>query len=124
AAKPVVRRRSRNAPAAKMTSAQWVDACAVTDVGEQDVIGFNHNGKVYAIYRLKGDQFYASEGLCTHGQTELSGGLVIDGCIECPKHNGRFEVTTGNAVRDPAKVALRMYPAERRRNRIFVFIPE
>ncbi len=106
------------------TTAQWVDACAVADIGENDVIGFNHNGKVYAIYRLQGDQFYASEGLCTHGKTELSGGLVINGCIECPKHNGRFEVTTGRAVRLPPKVNLKTYPAERRSNRVFIHISE
>jgi len=115
---------SINGPAQETMTAQWVDACAVVDIGEQDVIGFNHNGKVYAIYRLQGDQFYASEGLCTHGKTELSGGLVINGCIECPKHNGRFEVTTGKAVQHPVKVNLKTYPAEPRRNRVFIHIPE
>jgi len=115
---------SVNEPTQETMSAQWVDACAVADIGEDDVIGFNHNGNVYAIYRLQGDQFYASEGLCTHGRTELSGGLVINGCIECPKHNGRFEVTTGKAVQHPVKVNLQTYPAERRRNRVFIHIPK
>lgn len=109
---------------AEATSLQWVDACAVADLGEEDVMGFNHNGKVYAIYRLRGDQFYASEGLCTHGKTELSGGLVINGCIECPKHNGRFDVTSGKALTHPVKVDLKTYPAERRRNRVFIHIPD
>ena len=104
-------------------TADWVDACAVDDIAEDDVIGFNHNGKAYAIYRLPGDRFYASDGLCTHGRAELSGGLVINGCIECPRHNGRFDVATGKAVRDPAKVDLHIYPAERRRNRVFIHIP-
>ncbi len=110
--------------ASQTLTSQWVDACAVADVGEEDVIGFNHNGKVYAIYRLKGDQFYASEGLCTHGKTELSGGLVINGCIECPKHNGRFDITTGKALTHPVRVDLKSYPAKRQGNRIFVHIPD
>ncbi len=121
----VVRRRSSSSVTdEEATPTQWIDACAVTDVGENDVIGVNHSGRVYAIYRLKGDQFYASEGLCTHGKTELSGGLVINGCIECPKHNGRFDILSGKAVRDPVKADLRTYPAERRRNRVFIHIPE
>ena len=105
-------------------STQWIDACAVADIAENDVIGFNHNGRVYAIYRLPGDQFYASDGLCTHGQTELAGGLVINGCIECPKHNGRFDLASGKAVQHPVKVDLKIYPVELRRNRVFIHIPD
>lgn len=110
-------------PAPETITGCWVDACAVDDIAEDDVIAFNHNGKVYAIYRLRGNRFYASDGLCTHGRAELSGGLVISGCIECPRHNGRFDLATGKAVRDPAKVDLHMYQAERRRNRVFIHIP-
>ena len=106
-----------------VTGAQWVDACSVDDIAEDDVIGFNHNGQTYAIYRLRGDRSSASEGLCTHGRAELAGGLVINGCIECPRHNGRFDLATGKAVQHPAKVDLHMYPAERRRNRVFIHLP-
>jgi MocE subfamily Rieske [2Fe-2S] domain protein len=117
------RQAATNGSAQTLTS-EWVDACAVADVDEEDVIGFNHNGKVYAIYRLKGDQFYASDGLCTHGKTELSGGLVIDGCIECPKHNGRFHITSGRAMTHPVRVDLKTYPVKRQGNRVFVHIPD
>jgi MocE subfamily Rieske [2Fe-2S] domain protein len=109
---------------AAVATAYWIDACDVADLDENDVIGLNHNGKAYAIYRLRGDQFYASDGLCTHGKTELAGGLIINGCIECPKHNGRFDVTTGKAVTHPVRVDLKTYPAERRHNRVFVHISE
>lgn len=102
----------------------WVDVCAVADLDEQDVRGFAHAGKVYAIYRLDGDTYYASAGLCTHENVELAGGLVIDGCIECPKHNGRFELETGKPVRRPVKTDLAMYPVERRGDRLFVQIKD
>ena len=102
----------------------WVDVCAVDELDEQDVIGFEHNGKSYAIYRLMGDAYYASDGVCTHEQTSLAGGLVIDGCIECPKHNGRFDIVTGKAVRRPVRHDIVTYPAERRGGRIFICIPD
>jgi MocE subfamily Rieske [2Fe-2S] domain protein len=102
----------------------WVEACAVDDLAEEDVTGFVHNGKTYAIYRLLGDQFYASDGICTHEKAELAGGLIINGCIECPRHNGRFDVTTGAAVRAPARKPLRTYPAERRGNKVVINIPD
>lgn len=31
----------------------WVEVCAVDDLDEEEVIGFEHNGKKYAIYRLQ-----------------------------------------------------------------------
>jgi Na+-transporting NADH:ubiquinone oxidoreductase subunit F len=102
----------------------WVDVCAVAELDEQDVRRFEHAGQIYAIYRLTGDQFYASAGLCTHEQVDLSDGLVIDGCIECPKHNGRFELATGDPVRRPVKTALKMYPVEKRGDRLFVQLVE
>jgi Na(+)-translocating NADH:ubiquinone oxidoreductase F subunit len=36
--------------------------------------------------------------------------LVKGNLIECPKHNGRFDVTDGSPKRKPACVALRSYP--------------
>jgi MocE subfamily Rieske [2Fe-2S] domain protein len=101
----------------------WVEVCAVDELAEEDVIRFQHNGKTYAVYRLRGDRFYASDGLCTHEQAELADGLVINGCIECPRHNGRFDLTTGKAVRAPARKPLAMYSAERRGDKIFINIP-
>ncbi len=83
-----------------------------------------HNGRAYAIYRLADDNFYASEGLCTHGKAELADGLVINGCIECPKHNGRFDIASGKAMTAPARKDLRTYPAQRRGGKVFVNLPE
>lgn len=99
---------------------EWVEVCTVADIAENDVLGFDHNGRSYALYRLTGDAFYASDNLCTHEGTALSGGLVIDSCIECPKHNGRFEVETGKAVRRPVRKDLHVYPVERRGDSLFI----
>jgi 3-phenylpropionate/trans-cinnamate dioxygenase ferredoxin subunit len=106
------------------SATRWFEVCAVADLDENDVTSFKHDGQIYAIFRLSEDNFYASEGLCTHGKTELGGGLVINGCIECPKHNGRFDVTTGKAVKAPAITDLKTFPAQRRGNKVFINIPE
>jgi MocE subfamily Rieske [2Fe-2S] domain protein len=69
-------------------------------------------GHIYALYRFEDDKFALTDGLCTHTDAELSEGY-LDGCeIECPKHNGRFDVRTGEAVRRPATRALRTYPVD------------
>ena len=71
---------------------------------------FDHGGKTYAVYRYDG-QVYASDGLCTHEKVHLCDGLVSDHVIECPKHNGRFDIRDGRPLGAPVCVALKTYPA-------------
>ena len=117
----IVSERIEAAPQA--AASQWVEACAVDDVAEEEVISFTHNGQAYAIYRLLEDDFYASDGLCTHEKVSLADGLVMNGCIECPMHNGRFNIASGKALAPPVFEDLKTYPVERRGDKIFINIP-
>ena len=119
---PVQATEDEPSAASQMMVGGWVAACTLADLDEQDVLGFDHNGHTYAVYRLTGDNFYASDGICTHENEKLAGGLVIDGCIECPKHNGRFDVATGEPVRRPVRKAITTYPAERRGDMVYIQI--
>jgi hypothetical protein len=40
----------------------------------------------------------------------LCDGLVMGDVIDCPKHNGRFDYTSGKALGAPVLVDLRTYP--------------
>ena len=91
---------------------QWIAACDVDDVDEEDVVPFQHAGLDYAIYRSPDGEFYASDGHCTHEKQLLCDGLVMGGEIECPKHNGRFSYATGRALGAPVLVDLRTYPVK------------
>lgn len=91
---------------------QWVDACSVDDIEEEDVIGFKHGDHRYAIYRTDDDQYFATDGLCTHEQIPLYNGLVMDNIIECPKHNGRFNFKTGEARGAPVCENLKTYETQ------------
>jgi 3-phenylpropionate/trans-cinnamate dioxygenase ferredoxin subunit len=90
----------------------WVAACAAEDIEPEDVIPFEHEGRAYAVYRSDDDEFYATEGHCTHERTLLCDGLVMGRIIECPMHNGRFDFTSGKALGAPVLVDLRTYPAK------------
>ena len=92
--------------------AQWVAACAAGDIDPEDVAPFTRDGRAYAIYRSPESDYYATDGLCTHEQTLLCDGLVDGGVIECPKHNGRFDYTSGKALGAPVLVDLRTYPTK------------
>ena len=99
---------------------EWVTAGPVQDIDEDDVIRLDHGSRTIAVYRLKGGKFYATDGLCTHEYAYLAEGLVIGGVIECPLHNGRFDIATGRALRAPACDHLETYPVELRDNTLFV----
>lgn len=88
---------------------QWIAACAVGDIAEEDVMRFDHGGRTFAIYRSPEDEYYATDGLCTHEKIHLADGLVMDNIIECPKHNGRFDYRTGEAKGAPVCVNLKTY---------------
>jgi len=98
----------------------WVLACALDDIGDDDVIPFTVGGRDFAVYRTADGDVFASEGHCTHERTLLCDGLVMDGTIECPKHNGRFSLRDGMALGAPVLVDLKMYPAKVESGSIFI----
>jgi 3-phenylpropionate/trans-cinnamate dioxygenase ferredoxin subunit len=91
---------------------EWIAACAADDIDPEDVIPFEHAGRDYAIYRSPDDTYHATDGHCTHEQTLLCDGLVEGGVIECPKHNGRFDYTSGKALGAPVLADIRTYPVK------------
>lgn len=91
---------------------RWIDACATSDVEREDLIRFDHEGHVYAIYRSPDDAYFCTDAHCTHEKVLLTTGLVMDHIIECPKHNGRFDYRTGAAKGAPVCVDLATYPVE------------
>jgi MocE subfamily Rieske [2Fe-2S] domain protein len=96
--------------AAASDAAGWVEVCNLSLLLPGDVLRFEHRGNAYAIYRTQIGQLFASDSMCTHGRTDLSGGLLQGTCIECPKHNGRFDIRDGSVRRPPPRVPLKTYP--------------
>lgn len=103
--------------------ADWIDACATDDIEEEDVIRFDHGGRTYAIYRSPEDEYFCTDGLCTHEQVHLADGLVMDHLIECPKHNGQFDYRTGEPKRSPVCEALATYPVRVENGRVLIALP-
>lgn len=101
----------------------WIDACACDEIDEEDLIGFEHDGHAYAIYHGPDNDYFATDGNCTHEQVRLEDGLVMDYIVECPKHNGRFDYRTGEAQGAPVCVNLKIYPVKVENGRIWIELP-
>ena len=96
----------------------WIEVCSAQDLGPADVIRFDHGKKTYALYRDERGALFATDGICTHGNTHLADGLVKGSIIECPKHNGRFNLADGSPARPPICRGLATYPLEERNGRL------
>lgn len=100
-------------------SNNWLEAGAAGDVPEDDVIAVVVDGREVALYEVDGEIF-ATDNICTHGQARLCDGFLEDGEIECPLHQGRFDVRTGKALCAPLSEDIRSYPVRIENGRIFV----
>lgn len=98
----------------------WLEICAAADLGPADVLRFDHGRKTYALIRDEDGALYAINGICTHGNTHLADGLVKEGQIECPKHNGRFHLADGSPGRAPVCRGLATFPIEQRDGRLWL----
>jgi len=88
----------------------WTDAAAETDVADGACLGVRVGGTPVALVR-EGHKIYALHDLCTHGAARLSDGFVENGCIECPLHQGLFDLATGAPRSAPITHAVKTYPA-------------
>ncbi|MDE0391138.1 MAG: Rieske 2Fe-2S domain-containing protein [Rhodospirillales bacterium] len=101
--------------------AHWVRACASEDIEDEDLIRWDYEGRTYAIYRAK-DGFYCTDGMCTHEEEHLEEGLLIGHVIECPLHQGRFDIRTGEVISPPPFGDLNTYPVKTENGEVYVKI--
>lgn len=104
-----------------MSDANWIDALAVSDLPADDVIGLALAGRDIALYTV-GGAVYATDNTCTHGQARLCDGFLDGHEIECPLHQGKFDVRDGRPTCEPVTESLRSYPVKIEGSRVFVQI--
>ena len=100
---------------------QWHVVCKTHEIDEEDVLQFDHADKCYAVYNTE-KGYFATDGICTHEHQELADGLVIGTVIECPLHQGRFEITDGKALSAPVCVDLKTYPVKIESDTVYIEI--
>ncbi|HEY2979226.1 MAG TPA: non-heme iron oxygenase ferredoxin subunit [Burkholderiaceae bacterium] len=99
----------------------WIDALGRDELPTDDVIGVEVDGHDLALYTV-GDAVYATGNLCTHGHARLCDGFLDGHEIECPLHQGKFDVRDGRPLCDPLTEGVRSYPVKIEGQRVFVRI--
>jgi naphthalene 1,2-dioxygenase system ferredoxin subunit len=99
----------------------WINALAADDLPTDDVLGVNVEGRDVAIYTV-GNEVYATDNICTHGQARLCDGFLDGHEIECPLHQGKFDIRNGQPTCLPVTEPVRSYPVKIEGNRVFVQI--
>ena len=88
----------------------WRDVIAVADLEQGWVTRVEVGPRLLAIYDTPSG-VYASLALCNHGGADLCDGYFDGHVIECPLHQGAFDVRDGAPVSAPATRVMRTFPA-------------
>lgn len=97
----------------------WHYAGETNDFENEDIEQVKIGPLAIALFCAEG-KFYATQDLCTHEHAFLSDGVLIDCVVECPFHQGRFDVRTGAALSAPVIVPLKTYPLKIVDGKIYV----
>lgn len=100
--------------------AEWIDACAAADIDTEGLRRFDHGGRTFAIFRSPEDAYFCTDGLCSHQDEHLSGGIVKGHEVQCPGIGGTFDYRTGLARRAPARDNLQTYPVKVEDGRVLI----
>ena len=97
----------------------WIEAALLSSIPQDDVIAVAVEGKEIALYGVDGD-VYATDNLCTHGHARLCDGFLEGHEIECPLHQGRFDIRNGAAMCAPLTEGIRTYPVRIEGDKVYL----
>lgn len=89
----------------------WIEIATTDQLQDDEVMPLTLGKLQLALYRSNGG-YFVTDNVCTHQHALLSDGYLEDGCIECPLHQARFDIRTGQALCAPATRGIRVYPVK------------
>jgi 3-phenylpropionate/trans-cinnamate dioxygenase ferredoxin component len=99
--------------------AEWVNVPNGESMPEGTMIAVSTRGQRLIVYRTRRG-YFATDRRCTHQAADLMRGYFDEDVIECPVHQGRFNVCTGAALSAPASTPLKIYPVKIEAGAVFV----
>ena len=99
--------------------ARWIKVASRGEVPAGGTLAVDAAGEPVCLYDVAG-RIYATYDMCTHEEASLADGYMEGECIECPLHQARFHIPTGEVRSPPAVRNLRIYPVSIDGNDILV----
>ncbi len=89
------------------------------DLAEGTMSATDVNGIHILLARI-GGEVYAVSGTCTHQETDLGNGFMLEDRVVCPLHLSQFDLKTGQVMNPPATEPLKHFNVQIRGDGIFV----
>ncbi len=102
---------------------KWIVSVDTADVPDDDVIGVDVAGLDIALYQTGGG-YYATDNICTHGRAKLCDGFLDGFIIECPLHQGTFDIRTGKALTVPVTEDIKAYPTKIQDGKLYIRVDD
>ena len=99
----------------------WRDLIAVDSLERNWVSRVSYGSRLIAVYDSPSG-IYASLALCNHGGSDLCDGYFDGHIIECPLHQGAFDVRDGKPVCAPATRPMRVFRTRVRNGMVQIWI--
>jgi naphthalene 1,2-dioxygenase system ferredoxin subunit len=97
----------------------WTEVATEADLFEGAGIAVTVDGHEIALFKTATGVF-ATDNACTHGPARLCEGWIEGDEVECPLHQGRFDLHTGTVTCGPASQDLRCWPVRMEGGRVYI----
>jgi len=92
-----------------MSGGQWINVGSPSSLSPGEMRATMIGDASVALYNV-GGTIYATDNVCTHALAFLTEGYLEGNIIECPLHQGQFDVTTGKGLSAPISCDLKTFP--------------
>jgi 3-phenylpropionate/trans-cinnamate dioxygenase ferredoxin component len=100
---------------------RFVKAMELSKLPPGTMAGVEVDGEQVLLSNL-GEEVHAVAGICTHEESLLSQGFMIEERVVCQLHLSQFDLRTGEVNNPPAVEPLRLYNVKIEEGSIFVEI--
>ena len=96
----------------------WIDIAAIADIPERGARVVKTPVGCIALFRTGEAEVFAASNSCPHKGGPLAEGIVHGQKVTCPLHNWVFDLNTGEALGEDARIAT--YPVRIEAGRVLL----
>jgi nitrite reductase/ring-hydroxylating ferredoxin subunit len=99
-------------PRREITLTEFTKVATINEVGDGEMMVVTTMGGNDVVIARVGDEYFAFDAICSHAFGMLDQGELHGYDIECPIHDGRFDIRTGKATKFPAYRPITAYAVQ------------